>query len=77
MKKNTLSVPTLTLLGTGAKRHLFTFKKGRVYKTIVELGVGNYDRTEILSGISENEVVVYPGDIELEDRLKISVEIEP
>lgn len=71
-----LAVPSRIVLGTLEARYVFRVVDGRLVKTPVKVGVGNYDRTEILAGLSEGEVVAYPAeDRELSDGLKAKAEI--
>lgn len=75
-KPSVLAVPSRTVLGTGDVRYVFKIDAGKIKKTPVEVGIGNYDRTEIVSGIKKDDVVVYPGDNELTEGKKAKVELQ-
>jgi len=65
-------LPTNVLLGTGKTRFLYKIKDGKLIKSEVKIGIGNYDRVEILEGLESTELVARPiGNVELSDGLKI------
>jgi RND family efflux transporter MFP subunit len=74
-KDDALAVPARLVLGSGAERYVYRYADGRIRKTPVVLGIGNYDRLEIASGISPSDTVVYPADdVEMTDGLKAKIE---
>lgn len=76
-KTNVLAVPSRVVLGRGNSRYVFRLVDGRSVKAPVTIGIGNYDRTEIQSGLSENDTVLYPSEnVELQDQQKVKVKIE-
>jgi RND family efflux transporter MFP subunit len=52
------SLPTNVIVGRGAKRHVYLIAHGIAKLTPVEIGLSNWDRTEILSGVSVGDEVV-------------------
>lgn len=77
-KENVLAVPTRVILGKTGLRHVFRHVNGKVEEIPVKTGVGNYDRTEILSGIQEGDTVVYPPEeTELKTGLRATVNLQP
>jgi HlyD family secretion protein len=69
-----LSAPTRAVLGRGKNRHVFVVSGNRLEKRGVEVGLFNYDYTEIVSGLDGSEVIAFPSDgVELSDNLKVSV----
>lgn len=77
-KDRTLAVPARVALGHGQSRYVFRFEEGRIRKTPIRIGIGNYGRVEILSGLSQGDVVVFPPEeAELKDGMKAKVEIQP
>jgi HlyD family secretion protein len=77
-KESALAVPSRLILGRGENRYLYVEKSGKLERRNVKLGVGNYDRTEILSGVTAGDDVVMPPDnIELKDGLRVKVDIQP
>lgn len=78
VKENALALPSKVILGSGEQRYAYRFIQGKLVKTPLTLGIGNYDRTEVLSGLSAGEVVVFPSDdVELSDGMKVKVETSP
>lgn len=71
-----LALPSRTILGTSSGKYVFVVENGRLKKTMIQVGLGNYDRTEIKSGVAEGTAVVYPtDDVELQDGLKVNAEV--
>ena len=78
IKPNALAVPTRAVLGTGDGRYLYAVRDGKLVKTQIKAGAGNYDRLEILSGIEAGTEVALPADnVELKDGLKVTTEKTP
>jgi len=75
-KTDVLAVPSRVVSGSIDKRLAFVFRDGVLNQTPIKLGVGNYDRTEVVSGLNVGDVVVYPADdLELKDQMKVEVEM--
>lgn len=75
-KESVLSVPSRALLGRGTERYVFVEKDGRAERRDVKIGLFNYDRAEIIAGLSEGEVVILPNEtLELSDGTKVSVTV--
>ncbi|MBN8549788.1 MAG: efflux RND transporter periplasmic adaptor subunit [Deltaproteobacteria bacterium] len=71
--KDTLAVPTRAVMGRGKQRHVFVLEGGYAYKRPIEVGLFNYDLTEVLSGVKDGEVVVLPTEgIELVDGMRLT-----
>jgi HlyD family secretion protein len=74
--EQTLAVPTRTLLGTGSAKYLYAIEDDKLKKTSVQLGLGNYDRTEVKAGVTEGVLVAYPADdFEMKDGVKVKPEV--
>lgn len=75
-KDGVLAVPARTVIGRGGgQRHVFRFEGGVVHRRDVKTGIGNFERVQILSGISEGDVVAFPPEeIELKDGMKVTLE---
>lgn len=72
-RANSLAVPTRAVLGRGQKRHVFVLRGGRAEKRAIEVGIFNYDLSEVLAGISEGEKVIIPSEgLELEDGMTVT-----
>ncbi|MGZ3790003.1 MAG: efflux RND transporter periplasmic adaptor subunit [Bacteriovorax sp.] len=71
-KNNVKILPTNVLTGTGKTRSLYKIVKGKLVKSKVLLGLGNYERVEILEGLAPNELVARPlSGEELTDGMKV------
>lgn len=65
---NTLYVPTSTVMEKGSKRLIFMEKDGKVHEKEVEIGLSNWDFTEIKHGLVKDEMVITTlDDINLKD----------
>lgn len=77
-KDGALAVPSRSIFGSGAKRHVFAVDGAKSVRREVKLGVGNYERTEILEGLKEGDLVIVPGeDTELADGKRVEAEVAP
>lgn len=71
-KDNVKILPAGVFLGTGKTRNLFKIVKGKLVKQEVKLGLGNYERVEVLSGLTENDVIARPLEgVEMIDGMKV------
>lgn len=67
-KDNVLAIPSRTVLGRGSERYVYIWSDKKLQKKQVQIGIGNYDRSEVLSGILEGEIVIFPAeDLELDE----------
>jgi HlyD family secretion protein len=67
-KDNVASLPTNCIIGRGAKRNVYKVVEGVAKLTPIEVGISNWDRTEIVSGLSVGDEVVATLNMkELED----------
>jgi HlyD family secretion protein len=57
-KPNVISLPTNAIVGRGAKRTVFKLENGFAKVVPVEVGLSNWDRSEIISGLSVGDQVV-------------------
>jgi RND family efflux transporter MFP subunit len=65
-------LPANVLTGTGKTRFLYKVIDGKLAKKEVKLGLGNYERVEILEGLSPDELVASPKNgVELVDGMKV------
>ena len=71
-KSNVKIITANVFSGTGKNRFLYKIVKGKLAKAEIKLGLGNYDRVEVLDGISDNDLVARPLDgVELVDGMKV------
>jgi HlyD family secretion protein len=57
-KENVLNVPSQTVIGRGVERDVYRVVGGVAHKISVQVGISNWDRTEITSGLAEGDAVV-------------------
>jgi HlyD family secretion protein len=57
-KPNVISLPTNAIVGRGAKRTVFKVENGIAKVVPVEVGLSNWDRSEIVSGLQAGDAVV-------------------
>jgi len=71
-KPNVISLPTNVIIGRGAKRNVYKIAGGKAVLTPVEVGLSNWDRTEITTGVAEGDEVVATLNLkELEDGVPV------
>lgn len=65
-------LPTNVLMGTGKIRHLYKIVNGKLAKQEVKIGLGNYERVEILEGLNANDLIARPHEgIEMIEGMKV------
>lgn len=71
-KNNVKILPTNVLIGTGKTRTLYKIIDGKLKKSEVKLGLGNYERAEILEGVAPGDLIARPlPGVELADEMKV------
>lgn len=73
--QNVLTVPVRSVLARGYQRYLFVNNNGVAEERQVTTGLANFEKIEILSGLSVNESVIIPGsanEIKAGDKVKPS-----
>ncbi|MBC7427292.1 MAG: efflux RND transporter periplasmic adaptor subunit [Bacteriovorax sp.] len=71
-KERVKILPANVLTGTGKTRFLYKIIKGKLVKKEVKLGLGNYERVEIIEGLADDELVARPlNGVELVDGMKV------
>lgn len=74
-KENALAVPSRALVGVRSERSVYVLDQGKAKKVRVQTGIGNYEKTEILSGIQAGERVILPAeDFVLTEGAKVTAE---
>jgi len=77
-KDGMLAIPARTVLGLGDKRYVYVFNDGRLRKQDIRIGLGNFERREIVSGLQKGDTVVFPpDDAELREGSRAEVEMTP
>ncbi len=73
-KQDALSVPARAIFGISGKRYVYKIDNDRLRKVDVEVGIGNYERMEILKGISLGDsLALTTENAELSEGLKVKV----
>jgi HlyD family secretion protein len=71
-----LAVPSRSILGRGSERFVYIFNNGKAQRAAVTIGIGNYEKTEILSGLKANDIVLIPSDkVALVDGLSVKAQV--
>jgi len=66
-KDNSLTVPRSAVRTEANKHYVFVVDQGHLRRRDVTLGISNSTHFEILSGITENDLIALPGASELQD----------
>ena len=72
-RENTLTLSRAAVRGDGNARYVFVVEQDRLRKRDVKVGIPNATDYEILSGITENDVVVLPGTFEFQEGMAVTV----
>lgn len=71
-KDKTVAVPTRAILGTQNQRYVYKILDGKLTRTDLEVGLGNYDTTEVIKGLNLGEEVALPGEnLEMKEGLRV------
>lgn len=71
-KENTPILPTNVLTGVGKNKFVFVIVNNKLEKRSVKVGVGNYERVEILEGVTKDDLIAKPQDgLELTEGMKV------
>lgn len=72
--EDALSVPLFALLDKGGERVLYVEENGRAQSRLVQLGVIDGDRIQVLDGIQPGDHLIVTGQTEVEDGIKVVVQ---
>jgi HlyD family secretion protein len=76
-KANVISLPTNVIVGRGTKRTVFKIEKGFARVRPVEVGLSNWDRSEVVSGVTlGDEIIATLNAKELEDGVPVQVGLD-
>jgi HlyD family secretion protein len=70
-RPSALVVPRGAVFIEGDKRFVFRVEDGRLHRRFIKVGISNPTKIEILSGLSEGDVVALPGEASLKENLRI------
>ena len=66
-----LVVPRGAVYIDGGKRFVFRVEENRLHRRFIKVGIANPTKIEVLSGLSEGDVVALPGEVSLKENLRI------
>jgi HlyD family secretion protein len=66
-----LVVPRGAVYIDGGKRFVFRMEENRLHRRFIKVGIANPTKIEVLSGLSEGDVVALPGEVSLKENLRI------
>jgi HlyD family secretion protein len=66
-----LVVPRGAVYIEGDKRFVFRVEDNRLHRRFIKVGIANPTKIEVLSGVSEGDVVALPGEVSLKENLRI------
>jgi len=72
-RENTLTISRAAVRGDGNARYVFVVEQDRLRKRDVKVGISNATDYEILSGITENDVVALPGASGFQEGMAVTV----
>ncbi len=72
-RENTLTISRAAVRGDGNARYVFVVEQDRLRKRDVKVGISNATDYEILSGITENDIVALSGAAEFQEGMAVSV----
>ena len=72
-RENTLTISRVAVRGDGNARYVFVVEQDRLRKRDVKVGISNATDYEILSGITENDVVALPGASAFQEGMAVTV----
>jgi RND family efflux transporter MFP subunit len=71
-KENANILPTNVLTGVGSKKAVFVVVNNKLVRKSVKIGVGNYEKVEILEGLTDSDIIAKPQDgLELVEGMKV------
>ena len=71
-----LAIPRGAVYIEGDKRFVFRVEENRLHRRFIKVGIANPTMIEVLSGLSEGDVVALPGEVSLKENLRI-VQVRP
>jgi HlyD family secretion protein len=66
-----LVVPRGAVFIGGDKRFVYRVEENRLHRVFIKVGIANPTKIEVLSGLSEGDVVALPGEASLKENLRI------
>ena len=77
-KENALTVPARAMLGNVKQRYVYRVTNDHLERVDIRVGIGNYERREVLSGIKARDVIAIPADdYDLKAGDKVTITLQP
>jgi HlyD family secretion protein len=73
LRGNVLALSRAAVRTEGGMHYVFVVDRGRLHKQEVQLGISNATDYEVLSGITENDVIALPGASELQEGMAVTI----
>ncbi len=70
-RPDAMVVPRGAVYIEGDRRFVFRVEEDRLHRRNIQVGIANPTKIEVLSGLSEGDVVALPGDVSLKENLRI------
>lgn len=74
-KENAMIIPSNYMQGVGNNKFVYKIVNNKMVKTNITLGTGNYERYEVISGLSINDIIARPPE-GVDDPTNIKIEVE-
>jgi HlyD family secretion protein len=74
---NSLTIPRSAVLTEGNKRFVWGIDSNRLRKLLVTVGTSNMQDYEIVSGLTENDLIALPGNVELHEGQVVTFTDQP
>jgi HlyD family secretion protein len=76
-RDNVLVVPRGTVASEGGKRYVFVVKNGVGKKVLekreIQIGISDANHYEVMSGLDSKDLIALPGDIDLQDGMRVKI----
>ena len=72
-RSNVVLAPRNAVQIDGARRYVFLVDQGRLHRREIKVGASNDTQFEVISGLSDGDSVVLPGDVPLKDGAAVRV----
>lgn len=70
-RAGSLVVPRAAVQGFGPDKYAFVYRDGALHKQPIQVGIDSASRFEVLSGLTQGDLVAIPGAVNLTDGLQI------
>jgi RND family efflux transporter MFP subunit len=71
--KESFSIPRTALIGSNKEPQVYLIKDGIVTKQAIQIGESNENSLQVVSGLSENDIIATSGLVNLAEGVKVSI----